>query len=384
MFPPIRTGTSFYSANLAESLVSIGHNVTVVTVKNDGAGQYEGCSYNVERIPALHIPIKNYMKHFRICSLLPGNYFRMNRIFRDVNPDIVLVVNHYLDIVFPALFLSFVKKVPIICSVGTQLQSCNTRRNRILNIFDRLICGNLIFPFCNKIIVWDNEIKRYLMDVHDDRFDSKYRLIKYGINGDIGEFIEHKHSYALKNQIIGVGAVSEQRNFVALVEGFALIADRYPDVKLKIIGHVYFDLAVKRSSDLKLGDRITFVGELHHDDVLLELKQSDVFYSSLTADYVGLGTATVESMLMGIPTIVNSPSDLFGENLLIDMEHVALIDSLSPEIIASKLTVILERRDLRENIGMNGRLFIQQNLNWEKVSADMECLFQEVLDSGDQ
>ena len=146
MFPPNRTGTSFYSNNLANAFVKRGNDVTLVTTINHDADPNEKYDFNLIRIPALHFPLKNYFKHLRVCSLNPSSYKTLNKITKEFQPDVILVVNHYLDIVFPAIRASRKNKVPLFVSVGTQLQSARPFRNKVLKFLDRLIVGGLVFP----------------------------------------------------------------------------------------------------------------------------------------------------------------------------------------------------------------------------------------------
>lgn len=377
MFPPTRTGTSFYSRNLVNALFSAGHYIIVATTTNNDKNS-ESHPYDVQRFPSIHFPIKNYFKHLRFTSVFPQNYFKIVRLIRENKVDMVLLVNHYLDIAFPAIVASRLCHVPLVCSVGTQLQSCNSMKNRIIRFFDRLICGNFVFPFCNGIIAWDTEIARYIKEVQGKRFEDKVEIVNYGINGDIEDFLTYAHDYSLHNQILGVGAVSEQRNFLSLVETFAYVAPRYPELKLKIIGHVYYDAAVKRVFELGISSRVEFTGELPHDVVLGEMKKSDAYFISLTATYVGLGTASIETMLMGIPIIANIPADLLGKATLRDMEDIVLCHGLSPAGIAQKIYMLMDSEELREKIGENGRRFVQQHLSWSKVAADMIVALQNV------
>lgn len=151
MFPPIRTGTSYYSSNLAAALVERGHAVTVASLRNADADD-GNFPYHVIRLPALHVPLENYFKHFRISSCFPGNYAALRRMVRETRAEAVLLINHYLDIAFPAIYAARRNDIPLVCSVGTQLQSPHPLRHRILNVLDRLICGKMIFPFCNRIV----------------------------------------------------------------------------------------------------------------------------------------------------------------------------------------------------------------------------------------
>jgi glycosyltransferase involved in cell wall biosynthesis len=375
MYPPIRTGTSFYTQNLAKSLKEAGHTIKVITVQNIDADKLID-EPDVLRIPALKIPLPGFFKHFRVTSLFPRNYSLINNAAKNMGADVILLVNHYLDIAFPAIYAAKKRKIPLFCSIGTQLQSLNPYRNKILRILDQIICGYLIFPSCKKIIAWDKQIKQYLTDTHGDSILRKTEIVNYGVNGNPDFYLKNQHDYQQKLQILGVGAISEQRSFVPLVKAFALIANEFPSLHLKIIGHIYYDEAVKIAEKLNLSKRITFAGELNHNDVLVEMLNSDVFYSSLTGRYVGLGTATIESMLVGLPTIVNCPLDILGNEKLVDMDNIIHCPGLVPEIIAVKLREVLTNPNLRKKIGQSGKEFVIKNMSWMKVSKDMTNLFE--------
>lgn len=378
MFPPARTGTSFYSANLARELTHIGNDVTVLTLDSNNtflANTSNILKFKIYSLPTLNFKVSGWFKHFKVCSILPRNYYKVYKIVKLIRPDVILLVNHYLDIAFLAIFASLVSKTPLFCSVGTQLQSCNSFKNKILNFFDRLICGNLVFPFCTKVIAWDREILRYLDELHGSKVTNKCAIVNWGVNGNPSELLSHQHNYALHNQILGVGAVSEQRNFLSLVDAFSMVAADHPDLKLKIIGHIYLDAAVRRAEELGIADRVIFTGELPHEQVLSAIKQSDAYFVSLTAQYVGLGTASIETMLMGVPVIANIPANLLGNQTLRDMDDIILCYKLTPQHIAEKIRLLLDSEPLRKHIGQNGRTFVSNNLNWPLVAQNMQNLF---------
>ena len=377
MFPPIRTGTSYYSRNLAEALAARGHQVRIVTLENEDAG-WEDVRFPVERLPALHFPVKNYFKHFRIASLWPSNYRRLKEIAVAHKAEVIFLVNHYLDIVFPAIYASQKLGIPLVCSVGTQLQSLRHSRNAILNIGDRLICGQFVFPFCKRVVAWDSQILAYLRDVQGRRVVAKTRIVNFGPNGDCRALLAQEHDYSFHGQLVGVGSVTEQRSFVPLIRAFKQVADRFPGVTLKIIGHVYYDAAVQEAAALGLNDRVVFTGEQTHEDVLEEMQRSDAYFVSLTGRYVGLGTATLEAMMLGVPVVANVPLDLLGSVMLKDMEHIVQCDGLVTETIAARIGELLADQGLRRTVGRGGREFVKENLNWEKVAEDMEHLLTEV------
>ena len=127
------------SRRLARALQERGHRVTVATLANREAPAGEAFAFEAIRLPALHFPVRNYFKHLRVCSVFPANYPRLLRIGRGMAADAILLVNHYLDIAFPAIYAARRAGIPLVCSVGTQLQSPNALRHRTLNFMDRLV-----------------------------------------------------------------------------------------------------------------------------------------------------------------------------------------------------------------------------------------------------
>lgn len=369
MFPPNRTGTSFYSQNLATALVNMGVTVEVITTINDNPNNDNKLNYTVRRIAAWHFPIKNFFKHLRFCGLIPSNYKRVSRLIRDFNADAVILVNHYLDIAFPAIHGTRKNKIPLYVSVGTQLQSLSKSRDRLLRIMDRLIVGGLIFPKAKRIISWDREIERYIEEVHSKKNASKSVIIPFGVNGDIRQFDQFESSYEKVNQILGVGAIIGHRDYVYQLKVFAKLLERFPDMIFKIIGNQYIDRPKIIAKELGIEDKVIFTGELSHAEVLKEYQNSVAHWMMLNGRYVGLGTSTLEAMLMGVPSFSNSPEGLLGKGRLKDMENYIHTDGKSIDKDVERLTRIITDKELRTNIGKNGRVFIKNFLNWETVAG---------------
>lgn len=378
MFPPIRTGTSFYSFNLAQALTNRGHDIKLVTVTNSESFDNE-VSYEIIRIPALHFPLKNVFKHLSVCAFFPGNYTRLLNIARNHKSDVILLINHYLDIAFPAAFAARLLKIPLVVSVGTQILSINPFRDKILNIIDRLICGKILFRMVNRIVAWDNEIVRYLSSVHGKGILERTVIVQYGVNGNESNFLNYKHDYNSKCQILGIGSIIEQRNFMMLIHSFNCLLKRFPKLNLKIIGHVYYDAPVRLVKEMNLEDRVQFTGELSHEDVLKEIQNSLLFWGVPTGRYSGLGTAAIEAMLMGVPVVSNIPENLFGSIKIRDMEHFVYVDGLTVDSTVGRLFQLIENCELRERVGKGGRMFVENNLNWSIVAERIDKLLLEEI-----
>jgi glycosyltransferase involved in cell wall biosynthesis len=377
MFPPMRTGTAFYTKNLSLALKRMGHQVEIVTLGEVGSASEDGLT--VHRLSAISLPLAGFFKHYRLCAWNPLNWWRLARIAQRSGAASILLVNHYLDIALPARFSAKLNGIPLVCSVGTQLQSLNPRRNRVLNVLDRLICGWLIYPGCTRIVAWDTQIRQYLQDVQGPEILRKVSIVNYGVNGDAAQLLSRQHDYSEVDFVLGVGAVSEQRSFVPLVRAFAQLALAYPRLRLRIVGHVYYDAARRVAADLGLTDRVEFLGELPHEQVIEHMHRATVFYSSLTGQYVGLGTATIEAMLLGLPSVVNTPLNLLGTGTMVDKEHLVQCKSIDPDEIASCLKFLLADAEQRRRVGEGGRNFVRQYLNWDLVARDMSRVLEQAV-----
>jgi glycosyltransferase involved in cell wall biosynthesis len=378
MYPPNRTGTSYYSKCLAETFVRNGFKIILITTTNKEVSDNEmNNSFNVIRIPALHIPLKNYFKHLRFCSFNPQNYIRIKNISKSFNPDIILLINHYLDIAFPAIYASRLLNIPLYISIGTQLQSLNSFRNKVLHFLDRLIVGNFIFPFATRIVSWDHEIERYINDVHRKSNAEKSIMIPFGVNGDISHYNVFENNYEDSKQILGVGAVIDHRNYVYQIKVFKEILKIYPDLTFKIVGNKYIEEPEKVARELGIRDKVIFTGEIPHEEVLKEYQKSLLHWMMLCGKYVGLGMATIEAMLMGVPVISNVPENLLGDNKLRDMHNYVYTDGKTINKDVDNICKIIYDKQLRKVIGKNGKEFVQKYLNWDSVAEQFKHIIQE-------
>jgi glycosyltransferase involved in cell wall biosynthesis len=244
-----------------------------------------------------------------------------------------------------------------------------------------LICGFTVFPFCKKLIAGDTEMVRYLSDVHGKSIINKTVIIGSGLHGDLKPFLDFKKTYEINNKLIGVGGVIEQRNFIFPILVFNKLLKIFPDLTFKIIGHVYYDAVVKLIKKLGIEDKVIITEELPHDEVIEELKKSDVYFGIMTAKYLGLGTATLEAMMLGVPTISNVPPYYFDNPPMIDMENYIYANINEIDEATKKVEKVLTDYTLREHIGEKGKEFAMtcEHFNWDKIAEKMEILFNNIV-----
>lgn len=377
MFPPIKTGTSNHTKNLVKAFYKSKTDISLITVKNNQAYNDTQFPYPIYRLKALHFNSKKYFKHLRIVSIFISNYIKSYIIIKRKSPDRIIIINHYLDLVFPIIISAKLLRIPIYISVGTQLQSPNIYKNKILNFLDKLICGKLVFPFVNKIVAWDNQIIKYLQDIHKSKkIRSKIIEIPFGAKDLYESNLKKKSNYALAHKIVGVGAIFDARDFIYIIKIFKKLLIEYPKLKLIIIGHEYTDKTRKYVESEGLSSKVNFLGEIEHNEVIKQLKEADIHCMMLSGKYVGIGTSNLESMLVGTPIVSNIPDNIFSSKRLLDMRDYIYTSGNDEEILIKKLKTVLDNEAVRKKIGESGQRFVEENLNWERVVEAYKTSFK--------
>lgn len=368
MFPPSVTGTSFFTRNLCNILYEKGIDIRLITVE-EGIKTNQKENFEIIRLKPLRVPLKKFFKHLTFTSLYFKNYFRIYKEFKENKPEKILVINHYLDIIIPTIFVSKILKIPLFVTIGTQITSNRKIRNLILRTIDKAVVGKLIFPFVKGIICWDAEIQRYIKEVHSKKALFKTTIIPFGVNGDITEYLSHNHDYSIVKYIIGVGGVIDQRNFLFSIKVFKELLKSFPSLIYVIIGNEYIPNARNLSNHLGIENKVIFMGEKSHKEVLSKIKKATLGFTLRTDRYSGLGTVSMEKMLMGVPVISNAREDLFGEYAKIQDMKTYIHSSEHILQTAEKIKIVLKSEKLRKEIGQNGKRYILKYLNWEKIAS---------------
>lgn len=118
-------------------------------------------------------------------------------------------------------------------------------------------------------------------------------------------------------------------------------------------------------------DAITVTG--HVPDLRPYLARAAVFACPLRFG-AGIKNKVLEAMAAQCP-VVGSPLSFDG----ITAEHGRDAIIAPPEALAAPLVELLQNPERRRMIGANGRRLIEERYSWQKVAADYEALYHEVL-----
>jgi len=383
-FPPIRSGSSYYTSSLAQSLAARGHDVVVVTLDwGTRCDQSETMPFPVHRLPVFCLPRMPLFYNLKLMGLAftPGNINRLKTLIDKYHPDIIHHVNHIFDTTFLSVIVAKWAGIPVVGSITTPIQHQNPVKQGIMTFLDRMTVGFFGVQKWDAVVSLDSTVHRYVGDLYGKKTQGRSFVIPFGVRMEsMAQYESDAGEKSRYPQIVFVGHIHPFRNPVQLIKAMPLILKEVPNARLILAGRVDLKEPVGIASELHLtGENVQFLGETPHDEVVRLIKASHVFASWVTGPYPSLGTAPMEAMLCGTPVVNDIPEDLFGENKLKNNENIMLVNSLDSHAIAEIIVCLLKDEKLRQKIGSGGRCFVREHLSWESIAGQIEALYANVL-----
>ena len=123
-----------------------------------------------------------------------------------------------------------------------------------------------------------------------------------------------------------------------------------------------------------LSERTVFTGMVVGDDKWGLLREADVFV--LPSRHENFGIAVVEAMASGTPVVISDQVDIHRE---IAEAGAGLVTTLDPAEVAGAIGRLLDDPDAAERMGRAGEALAARRYSWERVAADVEALYEEVV-----
>lgn len=185
---------------------------------------------------------------------------------------------------------------------------------------------------------------------------------------------KRSHAAAPEQLVIFATAMfAPRKGLPLLVEAFSEVAEQFPSAVLRIAGdgedRPAIEAAVARAG---LGQRVTLLGLLPHEQVLREMADCDLF--ALVSWDEPFGVVYLEAMSLGKPVIACADAGIADR--IRDGQHGRLVPPKDTTATARALTELLGSAELRQRMGKCGMQLVQDELTWARNAERLVEIFE--------
>ncbi len=382
-FPPRTTGSAHFSLDVAREYVRLGHEVLVLTTRVDDAPVEETMEgMRVVRVPAFSVTPGNLAFNYALpFAIRPGAAHRVRKLVRSFRPDVIHQNGQFFDLTFLSTYAALRERVPRVLTVHTPLVHTTTSLRIFIGAVDRTVLRLLNAPgrpviagvdrFCCELAE-----ARYRPASGPVRFIPATLQVEKFHTGD-GDAIRERHALGNAPVLLSLGHVIPIRSRVPLVRALPYVLREHPDVKVLVVGEVYYDEFLHVADELGVRDHLVVVGRVPHREVPDYLAASTA--ESHDLDGHGLGITTMEVMAAHVPVFARVRRDVFPSVDLDQWPELQIVESAEPEAIAEAINLLLSTPEVRARVADRQYEFVQQHFRAEVVAGQYLELFEGIV-----
>lgn len=170
------------------------------------------------------------------------------------------------------------------------------------------------------------------------------------------------------------GRLTEQKGIEYLLESVKILTDRFPGVRLLIIGDGERKTELESLAErLNICDQVVFTG--YRRDIFALIGAMDIFV--LPSLWEGLPISLLEAMAMHLPAVA---SDVGGIREVIDDGiNGFLVPARDVKTLVARLTTVLEDHEQRRTMGAAARKRVQESFSADGMVRATDALYQSLL-----
>jgi len=365
-FPPQVNGVAHTAYLSAKNLVEAGHEVAVFTVSKKLKGRPD---INLKNLQVFRLPSVPAIAY-------PGERFTLPigitlRKVRKFKPDIIHVHTPF-SVGWEAVLISKILKIPL---VGTHHTFYNHYLKHIKLDFEwmKKVSWKFTIGFYNRSNLILSPSKSLADELVREGLKCSINVLQNSINVNLFKPAENsfdkdkaKKSFGVKNRsICYMGRLSYEKSIDQIIQAFALINKKMPELNLMLIGDGPERKNLEKlAKHLKINDSVIFTGSLlYNGDLVQALQANDLFISASKSENMPL--SVLEAMAVGLPMVLvkeKGLAELIEENI-----NGAFAKTDDPADIADKITSLLSNSELLDKFSRGSRLLAMEYSN-EKVT----------------
>ncbi len=383
-FPPRTGGSAHLSEALARELVARGHEVLVITGSfRDAPAEEFVHGYRVVRLPAWYLPKTMLSFNFDINFVTtPRNVRRVFALLDEFQPDLIHQHGQLFDLTFVSSAYAARRGVPVVLSVHSRLEHPNALADIVFRIGDAVLVRTFVRLPRPHVIAMDRLMERYIQQRYGI---PKERIVGIPVGIDPERFerpvtadVRREHGIGDAPMILSIGHVSPFRSRMTLVEAMPRVLEDYPDARFVVVGRTYTTSFIDRAVELGVRENLIVVGEVPSADIPNYVAAADIEAHDL--DGAGCGTANLEVMAAGVPTIVAVRPDNFLGIELRTGSNIVLVPPTDPDALGQAIVAVLADPAGAARIAEGQKELIRSAFTMDVVATQHEELFRMLVD----
>jgi len=178
--------------------------------------------------------------------------------------------------------------------------------------------------------------------------------------------------------VLFVGRLIKRKGADDLIRAISMIQDN--SVKLVVVGDgPEKESLIELTNNLKIKDRVIFVGKVSYWDVFKFYKLADVFcmpskYLKDEGDIEGLGIVFLEAQMYGVPVIGTNSGGI--PEAIDNGKSGFIVPENDPKSIADKIMMLKNDAELRERMSKQAIRFVKKKFSWRNCVSKHLQLYE--------
>jgi glycosyltransferase involved in cell wall biosynthesis len=355
-YPPIGGGAGNASGNISRGLVSLGHEVNVLTAHYKDLPSleiHEGVT--VHRIFALRRRPDRSGALEQLVFIVSAS-IKSLKLIRQYHADVTLAF-FGMPSGAVAWLLKVIYKIPYVISLrGGDVPGFRP--------YDFKTFHKLIGPFLRVIwhkasaVIANSKGLRDLALAFDSRIEIP--IIPNGVDGT--HYTADERSWS-PPQLLSAGRIVYQKGLDLGLRALAQLKDL--DWRWRIAGDgPQMDTLKALAQELAISERVTFPGWRSREELVKDFHQANLFL--FPSRHEGMPNAVLEAMASGLPVVATKIAG--SEELVVNGESGLLVNPEDVDSLRDDLRRLIVDEAMRRQMGQASRQRVEREYSWEMVA----------------
>ncbi len=233
-----------------------------------------------------------------------------------------------------------------------------------------------VFGYSSFVISVSKEMQKRLLELGCP----EWKLV-YNVYGPDSIFLSIKPDFT-EQKFVGIGRFVDKKSPYYTILAFSKVLVKYPHAKLVIGGNgVLYDTCVNLVNHLNIENNVSLPGVMSRKEFIGHLSSSIAFVqhsvTALSGDQEGTPVAVLEASAAGLPIIATKHAGI--PDVIIDGETGLLVEEHDVDAMAEKMMMVLENKELAEQLGRNGKERIKTHFTIEKHLRTIDDLIENII-----